>query len=130
MVYDSTITMSLDLGTTLNLSLNTSNSTNISSQQTIEVMSFDGENYLLNHTTTMTVLGKPISFSMTEKMNKTGYSTYLLNVGSTQTEIPQQAFTSDSYLAQLLNKPEVKVGDTISVPYPSHQVQACKHQVT
>lgn len=27
--------------------------------------------------------------------------------------------TSNSYLAQLLNKPEVKVGDTITVPYPT-----------
>jgi hypothetical protein len=82
-------------------------------------MSFDGENYLLNHTTTMTALGRPFSYSMTEKMNKTGYSTYLLNMGGTETEVSPTSITSDSYLAQLLSRPEVKVGDSINVPYPS-----------
>jgi hypothetical protein len=122
MVYDSTMSMTIGSHSGFNSIVPSSTepiTTNITSQQTIEVMSFDGENYLLNHTTTMNVLGRPISVSMTEKMNKTGYSTYLLNVGNTQTEIPQTGVTSDSYLAQLLNKPEVKVGDTVSVPYPS-----------
>ena len=122
MVYDSTITMTIDagnLGAFLNQSSTEPKTTNIDSQQTIEVMSSDGENYLLNHTTTMTALGKPFSYSMTEKMNKTGYSTYLLNMGNTETEISQTSVTSDSYLAQLLSRPEVKVGDSINVPYPS-----------
>jgi hypothetical protein len=53
-------------------------------------------------------------------MNKTGYSTYLLNVGNTQTEVPQSSsLTSSSYLTQLLSKPEAKVGDSINIPYPS-----------
>ena len=103
--------------------LNTPSSTDISSQQTIEVMSFDGENYLLNHTITMTVLDKPISFSMTEKMNKTGYSTYLLDLGSIQQEIPSSGLAGNTFLAQLLNKPEVKVGDTINIPFPSGRSQ-------
>ena len=122
MVYDSTMTMTLDsysLGSAFNLPTQSPNNTTLNSQQTIEVTGFDGENYLLNHTTTMTLLGKPFSFSMTEKMNKTGYSTYLLNVGNTQTEVPNTSPTGNSYLAQLLSKPEAKVGETISVPYPS-----------
>jgi hypothetical protein len=120
MMYDNTITMTLqsyNLGTST--TIQPPNSTTVNGQQTIEVAGFDGENYLLNHTTTMTVLDRSISFSMTEKMNKTGYSTYLLNVGSNQTEIPTSGLTGDSFLAQLLSKPEVKVGDTISIPYPT-----------
>ena len=122
MVYDSTMTMTLgsySLGSALNLPTQTPSNITMDSQQTIEVVGFDGENYLLNHTITMTLLDKPISVSMMEKMNKTGYSTYLLNLGDTQTEIPSTSLASDSYLAQLLNKPEVKVGDSISIPYPS-----------
>ncbi len=112
MIYDTTMTMNIgsySLASPLNLPNQTPNNITMNSQQTIEVVGFDGENYLLNH---------PMSFSVTEKMNKTGYSSYLLNVGNTQTEIPQTGLASDSYLAQLLNKPEVKVGDTINVPYP------------
>jgi hypothetical protein len=118
MVYETTVALGLDLGTPLNTQLNTSNSTNISGQQTIEVISFDGENYLLNHTMSMTVLNKPVSFSMTEKMNKTGYSTYFLDLGSIQQELPSDGL-GVTYLAQLLNKPEVKVGDTVTIPFPS-----------
>ena len=124
MVYDTTVTLGLDLGTPLNTQLNTSNSTNINAQQTIEVMSFDGENYLLNHTMTMTVLNKPVSFSMTEKMNKTGYSTYFLDLGSIQQqEIPSNG-VGVTYLAQLLNTPEVKVGDAVTIPFPSSSSQS------
>ena len=122
MVYDSTLTMTLgsySLGSTLSLPTQTPNNITLNTQQTIDVIGFDGENYLLNHTYSMSILDRPMSFSVTEKMNKTGYSSYLLNLGNTQTEIPQTGIASDSYLAQLLNKPEVKVGDTISVPYPT-----------
>ncbi len=121
MVYDSTITASYD-----NSALATGSSTimpkntTINSQQTIEVTGFDGEYYTLNHTMTMNNLNnKPISVSIIEKMNKTGYSTYLLNLGSTQQEIPNNGLTSTSYLAQLLNQPEVKVGDSVNVPFPT-----------
>ena len=123
MVYDTTMTMTYNLESALDLPLNIPSSTDISSQQTIEVMSFDGENYLLNHTITMTVLDKPISFSMTEKMNKTGYSTYLLDLGSIQQEIPSSGLAGNTFLAQLLSKPEVKVGDTTNIPFPSGRSQ-------
>jgi hypothetical protein len=121
MIYDSTVTMTIPSysSETSNVSLPLNSSVNLTSQETIEVIGFDGENYLLNHTSTMTILGKPISFSLTEKMNKTGYSTYLFNLGTTQKEISVLGPTSSSFIAQLLSKPEVKVGDTISVPYPA-----------
>jgi hypothetical protein len=123
MVYDTSLTLKIDgLGSSLFGSGSSSlelNSTTVDSQQTLEVIGFDGENYLINHTTTMTVLGKPVSFSLTEKMNKTGYSTYLFNVGNSQTEFPSSGVAGNSYLAQLMNKPEAKVGETISIPYPT-----------
>ncbi len=121
MVYDSTITASYDNAppATTGPSAIMPKNTTINSQQTIEVTGFDGEYYTLNHTMTMNLSNKPISFSMIEKMNKTGYSAYLLNLGSSQQEIPNNGLTSTSYLAQLLNQPEVKVGDSVNVPFPT-----------
>ena len=121
MVYDSTITASYDNAppATTGPSAIMPKNTTINSQQTIEVTGFDGEYYTLNHTMTMNLSNRPISFSMIEKMNKTGYSAYLLNLGSSQQEIPNNGLTSTSYLAQLLNQPEVKVGDSVNVPFPT-----------
>ncbi len=69
MVYDTSMTISIDyLGSSLfGAGASNLNSTTVNGQQTLEVIGFDGENYLINHTTTMTVLGKPVSFSLTEK---------------------------------------------------------------
>jgi hypothetical protein len=90
-------------------------------QQIIEVTGFDGEYYTLNHTLALTSpIGKPLSGSIIEKMNKTGYSAYMLNFGGNQEEIPNNGVTSTSYLAQLLNQPEVKVGDSVNVPFPTY----------
>jgi hypothetical protein len=121
MVYDSTITASYDNApsATTGFSAIMPKNTTINSQQTIEVTGFDGEYYTLNHTMTMNLSNRPITISMIEKMNKTGYSAYLLNLGSSQQEIPNNGFTSTSYLAQLLNQPEVKVGDSVNVPFPT-----------
>ena len=70
MVYDTTLTVNYDFGSSLgSLTLNSPNSTTIDAQQTIEVTGFDGENYLLNHTMTMNVLNQPVSVSIIEKMN-------------------------------------------------------------
>jgi len=88
-----------------------------SASDIIEVVDFDGEYYTLNHT--MALNGMQTSFSMLEKMSKTGFSSYVFNLGSTTQEAPNNGATSSSFLAQLLSKPEVKVGDTITVPYPS-----------
>jgi hypothetical protein len=121
MVYDTTMTASFQYenSTLPNLNTGLTNSTNVNLNQTVEVTGFDGEYYTLNHTTTLNVAGKPISVSLIEKMNKTGYSTYLFNIGSTQQEIPNNGITSNFYLAQLLSKPEVRVGDSVEVPFPS-----------
>ena len=78
MVYDSTITGSYDSAAATGTSTLIPKNTTINSQQTIEVTGFDGEYYTLNHTMTMNLNNKPISFSMIEKMNKTGYSAYLV----------------------------------------------------
>jgi hypothetical protein len=48
-------------------------------------------------------------------MNKTGYSTFLVNLGNTSEALTGLA--SNQYLAQLLSKPEVKVGDSVTIPY-------------
>ncbi len=120
MVYDSTITSSFDNAPSPSSSTDYSpKNATMSSQQTIEVTNFDGEYYTLNHTMTMNLSNRPISISMIEKMNKTGYSAYLLNLGTSQQEISNNGLTSTSYLAQLLNQPEVKVGDSINVPFPT-----------
>jgi hypothetical protein len=122
MVYDATMTSSFQYGNSdlpTGITSQLPNNTSINMQQTIEVTGFDGEYYTLNHTMTLSTNSKPLSISLTEKMNKTGYSAYLLNFGSTQQEIPNNGVTSTSYLAQLLSKPEVKVGDSVEVPFPS-----------
>ncbi|NLN57547.1 MAG: hypothetical protein GX151_06295 [Gammaproteobacteria bacterium] len=105
----------------------TPTSTSVDSIETVEVTDFDGEYYTLNRTTTMELNtpplnNTPLSISMIEKMNKTGYSTYMLNLGGTSQAMPDVSSTGNSFLVQLLNKPEAKVGDTIIVPYPTFEV--------
>jgi hypothetical protein len=121
MVYDTTMAASFQYNNSALPTGNTGlpNSSNISMKQTIEVTDFDGEYYTLNHTMTLNTSVKPISVSIIEKMNKTGYSAYLFDIGNSQQEIPNNGVTSNSYLAQLLSKPEVKVGDSVNVPFPS-----------
>lgn len=111
MVYNTVIT-----GT----SIGSLSSMTIDSTQTVDVVDFDGEYYTLNHTTTMEILGKPFNFSVLEKINKTGYSTFMLNLGDSSLPVSTNTgISGDSYLTQLLNMSEVKVGDSITVPYPS-----------
>jgi hypothetical protein len=121
MVYDTTMTMTLDgYNSTFASELPASlNNLSVNAEQTIEVIDFDGEYYTLNQTTTMMMVGKPFSVSMLQKINKTGCSTYIFNIGGIEQEIPDTSFGSNSYLTQLLNKSEVKVGDSIDVPFPS-----------
>lgn len=122
MVYDTTMNASFQYNNS-SLPIENSilpNASNIEMTQTIEVTGFDGEYYTLNHTLSMNSATTPISVSLIEKMNKTGYSTYLFDLGTTQQEIPtSNSITSNSYLTQLLSKPEVKVGDTVKVPFPT-----------
>lgn len=122
MVFDTTMTASIEYYNSSLLNENLISPTTIvdNMTDTIEVIDFNGEYYTLNHTRSGNLTGIPISNSIIEKMNKTGYSTYLLDLGTTQQEIPaSNGITSNSFLMQLLSKPEVKVGDTIKVPYPN-----------
>jgi hypothetical protein len=121
MIYTTATSLALDVNNSTfptNGAL-TSNNVTFSGRETLEVLSFDGQFYTLNNTVTMTEGNRPFTYSSTEKMNKTGYSTILLNLGNTSEEIPDNSFTSNQYLSQLLNKSEVKVGDTVTIPYAS-----------
>jgi len=121
MVYDTTLTMSMQgYDSTLGSGLMGQSPFNMSvnAQQTIEVIDFDGEYYTLNQTTTMTLAGMPFSYSVLQKMNKTGYSTYIFNLGDAELSVPDTNYASNSYLTQLLSKSEVKVGDSITIPFP------------
>ena len=129
MIYDSKITVSMEFENPELASImgETPTSTSVNATETVEVIDFDGEYYTLNRTTTMNLNTpplntKPISVSMIEKMNKTGYSTYMINIGGTTQALPDIGSTGNSFLVQLLNKPEVKVGDSITVPYPAFEI--------
>jgi hypothetical protein len=121
MVYDTTMTLSFDDPdlTGSYAVMGWFNDTSMSAKQTVEVIAFDGEYYTLNQTTTMMLFDKSLRVSMLQRMNKTGCSTYLFNVGGVEHEIPDTSFDSNSYLTQLLSRSEVKVGDSIDVPFPS-----------
>ena len=95
------------------------NNLTFSGTEIIEVLSFDGQIYKLNNTSTITEAGRPFSTSNLEEMNKTGYTTTIVNLGNTSEEISGGSPTNDQYLAQLLSKPEVKVGDSVTIPYPA-----------
>jgi hypothetical protein len=123
MAYDTTMTMQLNLGqpgtpiATYNDYLN--QPITVNGQETIEVLSDDGDYYTLLHTMNYdSILGSAIPITMTEKMYKTGYSTYFMNIGDTEISLPSNQVGSTSYLAQLLSQPEAKIGETITVPYP------------
>jgi hypothetical protein len=121
MVYDTTLTTSIqgyDSALPSGLMGASPSDMSVNAQQTIEVIDFDGEYYTLNQTTTMTLGGRPFSYSMLQKMNKAGYSTYIFNLGDAELSVPDASFASNSYLIQLLSRSEVKVGDSITVPFP------------
>jgi hypothetical protein len=129
MIYDSKITVTMEFENPELASImgQTPTSTSVDAKETVEVVDFDGEYYTLNRTTTMNLNtpplnSTPLSVSMIEKMNKTGYSTYLINIGGTTQALPDIGSTGDSFLVQLLNKPEVKVGDSITIPYPAFEI--------
>jgi hypothetical protein len=121
MIYDATVTSTFQVYNTTwasGLMGQSPNNTSVNSKQSIEVIDFDGEYYTLNHTATMTLNQKTFSFSYLEKMNKTGYSTYIFNMG-TQQITTNTSGSLNLYLTELLNKSEVKVGDTWRVPLPT-----------
>lgn len=118
MVYDTTVTASIP-SSSLGLDSLLTGSLSVNGQQTIDVVDFDGEYYTLNHTATMELADYPTTtVSIIEKMNKTGYSTYIFDLGSAAIGVSSSEGGFGGYLAQLLSSPEVKVGDSITVPLP------------
>jgi hypothetical protein len=115
LTYNVTLTSSMQVPDADASSLFAPSSGNITvnGKLTTEVVSFDGEFYALNQTITMTLDGKPYTFSYLERMNKTGYSSDFFNMA-------QQLSTNESlgsaYVTQLLSNPEVKVGESIRIP--------------
>lgn len=91
--------------------------TNINSTEIVEVLDFDGEYYILNHTITATIGHMPVSTSLIEKVNKTGYTGYFRLEGTE--EVLTSNMSTDPFATVLLDKPEVKVGDSWQVPVNS-----------
>lgn len=91
--------------------------TNINSTEIVEVLDFDGEYYILNHTITATIGHMPVSTSFIEKVNKTGYTGYFRLEGTE--EVLTSNMSTDPFATVLLDKPEVKVGDSWQVPVNS-----------
>lgn len=78
-----------------------------------DVLSFDGQTYTLNQTTTIDLLGRTQSISFTQMINKTGFSTFMIN---SPTDTSFYTTGSNSVLKSLLDKPDVKVGESVQVP--------------
>lgn len=116
MVYNTTETITTQ---TANNSLPPENpwETSIDSTEIVEVMGFDGEYYSLNHTVTSKLGNTPASISFIEKVNKTGYTGYFRLKGTK--EVLTSNMSTDPFASVLLDKPEVKVGDTWQVPVNS-----------
>lgn len=80
---------------------------------TEEVVDFDGEFYVLNHTMNGEIQGKQHSLSFLQKMNKTGYSCTILPEGN-------EAIVSNSsgnpIVTAILERPEVQVGESWEIP--------------
>jgi hypothetical protein len=123
MTYDTSITAQIQ-GLPIATSSNSGPLT-VKGTETIEIQSDDGQYYTLVHSSKLNSPSSnvPFQYTVIEKMNKTGYSTYFLNMGDTQISIPtDNGISGNSYLAQLLSQPEAKIGETIIVPYPSQGI--------
>ena len=87
---------------------------NLNATAIVEVVDFDNETYTLKHTMTLDTGAQLISASFIEKVNKTGYSTYLAVEGNVLT--PN---ATSSIITGLLERPEVKVGESWQIPLSS-----------
>lgn len=117
MIYNTTETITFQANATaipLGNASQIPNTTDINSTLIVEVVDFDGECYTLNHTM-MAMLGAPVSMSFIEKVNKTGYSTYFLAEGA---HVLASNMSSNP-LTGLLERPEVKVGESWQIPLNS-----------
>jgi len=108
MLYNTTENITAPVG-------NITKTESINSTSSVEVIDFDGEYYTLNRTIT-TMLESPLSVSIIERLNKTGYARYFLP-GETASLFGNAS--SNPVLAALLSNPEAKVGDTWQIPLNS-----------
>lgn len=118
MVYDANISMEMQTSNMPSVSPLTGLSPGkISTNATIttDVLSFDGETYTLNQTTTIDVLGTVQSIALTQRVNKTGFSTYMINSPASSSSY---SLGSNAVLNSLLDKPDVKVGESVQVSMP------------
>jgi|WetSurMetagenome_2_1015567.scaffolds.fasta_scaffold12151_5 hypothetical protein len=118
MNYDVSLSLSYDFGNSVSSLSGLPSSASLNSSATIEVLDFNGQFYTLNNTQTITMLNKTSSVSYLQMINKTGYSTFGFSLGSSQSYTNLTTGMSNPVLTELLNRPEVKVGDTWEVPYP------------
>ncbi len=125
MVYDTSISVGLNFGNSSSvlsgLLGSNNNNSNLTStgQEILQVLSYNDPYYTINQTISMNLPGysnSPLSVSNVETMDNTGCTTFLANFGG-GSDASNPA--SEYYLAQLLDKSEVKVGDSLTVPYPA-----------
>jgi hypothetical protein len=84
----------------------------------IDVTDFDGELYTLKHTQSIATIRAQTSFSFTEKINKTGYSTWIFPQ-TTNAPSSNRSGVGNPALIGFLEKSEVTVGDTWVIPVNS-----------
>lgn len=125
MVYDTSVSVGLNFGNSSSalsgLLGSNGNNSNLTStgQEILQVLSYNDPYYTINQTISMNLPGdssSPLSISNVETMDNTGCTTFLANFGGGS---DASSPASEYYLAQLLDKSEVKVGDSINVPYPT-----------
>jgi hypothetical protein len=78
----------------------------------MDVLSFDGENYTINETASIALGISPISVTITEKINKTGYVTIL----SGPLAESNSEFAGFDSLNTFFQKDQAKVGETWQFP--------------
>jgi hypothetical protein len=99
------------------------------STSTVEVTGFDGQYYTLNHTTkVVSSSGSSLSipFSFIQKINKEGYTVNIFQGD----DAPGNA-TANPFIVGLLNRSEVKVGDTWTIPIENtNPAVSCSGSIT
>ena len=90
----------------------------------IDVADFDGELYTLKHTQSIATMRALTSLSFIEKINKTGYSTWIFPQASNAPS-SNRSGVGNPALMGFLEKSEVTVGDTWVIPVNSNGSNSC-----
>jgi hypothetical protein len=112
MTYNVTSTVSEFEQSTLGNSAGTPVVKTVIATISMDVISFDGGNYTIDETESTQVGSLTVSFTVTEKMNKTGYITILSGPFATL----NSALTDLNSLSTFFQKDHAKVGETWQVP--------------